>query len=200
MTIDDSPYTRELFKGFNITGFTTSHTAGNNGLDSYNNKDGKGKELLVSNYTDFSNKTGSDETVLTEVQPKVYNGISFNIGGADAGTGSKSSTSAISSIDDLKLRPVWVCWRSVHDKHGKAKKIPIDPKTGDVAKSNDPSTWGRYEEAEAALVAGDYDGIGFMFASTGVCGIDLDAKDGKPQMTQAVFLCQVKGVLLSAGR
>ena len=42
------------------------------------------------------------------------------------------------------------------------------------AKSNDPSTWGTYEEALAALSAGLGDGIGFMLLDSEVAAADLD--------------------------
>lgn len=76
---------------------------------------------------------------------------------------------------ELKELPQWVCWRLVDDleKPGKKKKIPIDPRTGDPARSNDPATWASYEDAVAGKERFRADGIGIMFAN-GIFGIDLD--------------------------
>ena len=42
------------------------------------------------------------------------------------------------------------------------------------AKSNDPSTWGTYKAAIAAVAAGKADGIGFMLKDSEVAAADLD--------------------------
>ena len=69
---------------------------------------------------------------------------------------------------DLKALAQWVCHKD---------KIPYDPKTGRPAKTNDPKTWGTYEEAVKAVKKGSgrYDGIGFEFTKCDpfTC-IDLD--------------------------
>lgn len=64
----------------------------------------------------------------------------------------------------------WVCFRS-EDRNGKKSKVPYDPKTGNRAKSNDPTTWSDYKTA--ATTKG-YDGIGFMFSNSPYVGIDID--------------------------
>jgi hypothetical protein len=48
------------------------------------------------------------------------------------------------------------------------------------ARSNDPDTWGTYDEAVAAVAAGNADGIGYMLLGSGIGAIDLDhvAEDG----------------------
>jgi len=40
---------------------------------------------------------------------------------------------------ELKALPQWVCYR--------ANKIPVNPKTGDNAKADDPETWGEFDQA-----------------------------------------------------
>ena len=60
----------------------------------------------------------------------------------------------------------WVCHRN---------KIPIDPKTGGNAKSNDSSTWGTYEQAKTLMERDkSISGLGFMFANSPYVGIDID--------------------------
>lgn len=68
----------------------------------------------------------------------------------------------------------WVVWRWEQRK-GKWTKPPYQcshPKT--AAKSNDPSTWGSYQAAVAAVAAGLADGIGFMLKDSEVAAADLD--------------------------
>ena len=73
---------------------------------------------------------------------------------------------------ELQALNQWVAWTKV-DRTGKKRKLPIDPKTGQMAKTNDPSTWGTFEQACAA--GKKLDGIGFVFTSDDpFCGIDMD--------------------------
>ena len=76
--------------------------------------------------------------------------------------------------DELKALPRWVCWRAVPDpkSHSGISKQPVNPRTGGMARSNDPTTWTDFETAAAAAV--DYAGIGFMFYESGYIGIDID--------------------------
>lgn len=76
--------------------------------------------------------------------------------------------------DELKAMPRWVCWRAVPDpkSHSGISKQPVNPRTGGMARSNDPTTWADFETASAAAV--DYAGIGFMFYESGYIGIDID--------------------------
>ena len=76
--------------------------------------------------------------------------------------------------DELKNLKNWVCWQGVPDKnaHSGVTKIPINPKTGREAKSDNPETWADFDTAER--VSRDYAGIGFMFGGSGYFGVDLD--------------------------
>ena len=81
----------------------------------------------------------------------------------------------------LKKLPQWVTFKLIpNEKKGKPDKVPYNPRTGYMAKSNDPSTWADYNTAVQALQQGGYDGIGFEFGS-GVFGVDLDnvVQDGQ---------------------
>ena len=74
---------------------------------------------------------------------------------------------------ELKELPNWVCWQAVKDEvRGKIKKIPINPKTGGQAQSNNQSTWTDYETALKA--SKDFNGIGFMFSNSDYFGVDID--------------------------
>ena len=73
---------------------------------------------------------------------------------------------------EMKDRAQWVAWSLVH-RAGKPTKLPIDPKTGYTAKSDDPKTWGTFEQALHAGAA--LSGIGYVFsAEDPFCGIDMD--------------------------
>lgn len=63
-------------------------------------------------------------------------------------------------------------WKSVK-RNGKYTKLPINAETGELAKSNDPSTWVSYERANKELSATDADGLGFFFEPPYI-GIDVD--------------------------
>src|SRR5512139_660219 len=71
---------------------------------------------------------------------------------------------------ELKSIPNWVNWTQ-ETRNGKATKIPINPKTGKFAKSNDPSTWRTFDEAKQTYFDCENEsigGIGFMFSSSGL--------------------------------
>lgn len=89
------------------------------------------------------------------------------------------------------LRPLnhWVLWRFV-ERDGKRTKAPYQP-SGKPARSNDPTTWTGFESAVKALKAGNFDGLGFVFAQDGgIVGIDLDWKgwagEGVPPEAKAI--------------
>ncbi len=75
---------------------------------------------------------------------------------------------------ELRILKNWVCWQAVKDErsHSGVSKRPIDPKTGNFAKSNDPSTWADFDTAADA--SENWSGIGFMFGGSGYFGVDLD--------------------------
>jgi primase-polymerase (primpol)-like protein len=73
------------------------------------------------------------------------------------------------NMSELKLWRVWACWK--HDpKYG---KVPINPNTGGNAQSNNPTTWGTYEQATNAAEKYQCDGVMFALVG-GICGIDID--------------------------
>lgn len=74
----------------------------------------------------------------------------------------------------LTAIPTWVGWRWMK-RDGRLTKVPYDPHTGRMAKSNDPATWGTYEEATAADNRYSWDGVGFVVQkSHRITGVDLD--------------------------
>ena len=71
--------------------------------------------------------------------------------------------------------PQWVAWKYI-ERDGKPTKSPINPHTGEFAKSTDASTWGTFDEALAACTQdASLSGVGFVFtADDPYCGVDLD--------------------------
>jgi hypothetical protein len=82
---------------------------------------------------------------------------------------------------ELRERRQWVCWRYERreGKEGQRKwtKVPVDPKTGRLASSTDPQTWGDFGDA-LARYHGDrrhVDGVGYVFSPDDpFAGVDLD--------------------------
>ena len=69
-------------------------------------------------------------------------------------------------LQSMKRYSNWVCHKN---------KIPIDPKTGNNAKSNDSTTWGTYQQAKLFMEQDkSISGIGFMFSHSPYVGIDID--------------------------
>lgn len=68
--------------------------------------------------------------------------------------------------EELKQTNQFVCWVG-------SDKIPKNPHTGGNAQSNNPDTWGTFEEATKACETYNFDGVGFMFAPP-YFGVDLD--------------------------
>lgn len=76
----------------------------------------------------------------------------------------------------LKNLPNWICWKAVPqprpDDPEHIGKIPINPRTGGKAQSNNPDTWTDFDTALKA--SEQYSGIGFMFGNSPFFGVDVD--------------------------
>jgi hypothetical protein len=80
---------------------------------------------------------------------------------------------------ELLELPQWVTWKyeKRKDKKGNEKitKVPYSAKSARRASSTDPATWGTHAEALAGVEKHQRDGIGFVFAKSGLhAGVDLD--------------------------
>lgn len=75
----------------------------------------------------------------------------------------------------LKSKQQWICWRT-QMRDGKETKLPVDPNTNQMAKTDDPSTWGSVMDAVRAYQSNkQLKGIGFVFTEDDpFVGIDLD--------------------------
>jgi putative DNA primase/helicase len=80
--------------------------------------------------------------------------------------------------------PQWVNYKNVLRRATKKRKahidkLPINPRTGELADTTNPVTWGTYEEAVAGLARFSVHGLGFVFvkrdgATLFVIGSDFD--------------------------
>lgn len=68
-------------------------------------------------------------------------------------------------MPEMRPYPNWVVWKLQYlpdeDRFG---KIPFSPQTGKPADMNDPSTWGKLDEALDTLREGSHSGVGFVFS------------------------------------
>jgi primase-polymerase (primpol)-like protein len=83
------------------------------------------------------------------------------------------------ALQKITTQRRWVVWRWEKrirkDGTVKLTKPPFQAACpSKKAKSNDPSTWGTYEEALAAVSAGKANGIGFMLKDSEIAAVDLD--------------------------
>ncbi len=85
----------------------------------------------------------------------------------------------------LKLMDQWVCFSLEYGEKGEKNKIPKDPKTGQIAKVNEPTTWSDYKTAVNGVKKHGFDGISFALTN-GIFGVDVDHAiiDGK--LTQEI--------------
>jgi hypothetical protein len=101
--------------------------------------------------------------MLTEgsAKPATFNGDLTNL------------PAALRSRTQEKRWVVWRwTWRSEQQRWDKPPLQAADPTL--YAKSNDPTTWGTYQDAVAAVMAGHADGIGYMLAGSDLNAADLD--------------------------
>jgi len=73
---------------------------------------------------------------------------------------------------ELKLNASFCVWK-LEKRNGKPTKVPYDPKNGQLARTNDPSTFSDFGTAMKVYAMGGWDGIGFR-VSEGIGAIDID--------------------------
>lgn len=87
-----------------------------------------------------------------------------------------TSSRSLSRVpEELRAEPRWVCWKRARRDGGKVTKLPVDPRTGRMAKSTDPATWADFRTALDAVSRWHADGVGFVFGpDRAYTGLDLD--------------------------
>ena len=73
---------------------------------------------------------------------------------------------------ELKENASFCLWKK-EKRNGRATKVPYNPKTGTMARTNDPSTFSDFGTAMKAYAMGGWDGIGYR-VSEGIGAIDID--------------------------
>ena len=73
---------------------------------------------------------------------------------------------------ELKQNASFCLWR-MEKRSGRPTKVPYNPKTGALARTNDPSTFSDFSTAMKAYAMGGWDGIGYR-VSEGIGAIDID--------------------------
>lgn len=82
---------------------------------------------------------------------------------ASSPRGTGSLADALARVPaELKTEACWVCWRR-EERGGKTTKLPVDARTGRMAKSTGPTTWATFEDAVAAVGRRRCDGVGLVF-------------------------------------
>jgi hypothetical protein len=80
----------------------------------------------------------------------------------------------LKQLQVLVQKPQWVVWCPV-ERNGKTTKPPFDPKTGNPARVNDPSTWADFQTALNAYERGGWAGLGIVLTEDlGLAGFDFD--------------------------
>ena len=74
--------------------------------------------------------------------------------------------------DALKQSASFCVWK-LEKRSGRPTKVPYDPRTRQMAKTNDPSTFADFNTAMKAYAIGGWDGIGYR-VSEGIGAIDID--------------------------
>jgi hypothetical protein len=81
----------------------------------------------------------------------------------------------IPALDELKRIPQWVAWKYEDRGGAKPTKPPIAPHIGRYASTDNPGTWGTYEQAARRAIDDGLPGVGFVLTQDdGYLGFDLD--------------------------
>ena len=83
-----------------------------------------------------------------------------------------TSVNFVNIPQKLKASCSFCVWKR-EKRDGRLTKVPYDPRTGKMARTNAPDTFSDFGTAVKAYVMGGYDGIGFR-VSEGIGAIDID--------------------------
>ena len=77
------------------------------------------------------------------------------------------------NIPDVLKQSASFCVWKMEKRSGRPTKVPYNPRTGAMAKTNDPSTFADFNTAMKSYAIGGWDGIGYR-VSEGIGAIDID--------------------------
>ena len=95
-----------------------------------------------------------------------------------------SKVNFVNIPQELKNNASFCVWK-MEKRQGKPTKVPYNPKTGALARTNDPSTFSNFGTAMKTYALGGWDGIGYR-VSEGIGAIDIDhciREDGSVENT-----------------
>ena len=87
-------------------------------------------------------------------------------------TGKPRKVNFVNIPQELKLNASFCVWK-LEKRNGKLTKVPYDPKNGQMARTNEPSTFADFGTAMKAYAMGSWNGIGFR-VSGDIGAIDID--------------------------
>ena len=82
------------------------------------------------------------------------------------------SVNFVNIPQELKANASFCVWK-LEKRSGRPTKVPYNPRTGQLAKTNEPSTFADFGTAMKAYAMGGWDGIGYR-VSEGIGAIDID--------------------------
>lgn len=100
---------------------------------------------------------------------------------------------------ELRKLPRWVTWAAIAKAGEKDKKVPFSPgRPNSHASSTDTTTWGSFQQAEAAYLDGGRTGVGIVLNGDGLVGIDIDhcVKDGVPSPEALALLGKLRATYI----
>ena len=83
-----------------------------------------------------------------------------------------SKVNFVNIPQELKTNASFCVWK-MEKRQGKPTKVPYNPKTGAMARTNDPATFSDFGTAMKTYALGGWDGIGYR-VSEGIGAIDID--------------------------
>ena len=87
-------------------------------------------------------------------------------------TNANTKVNFVNIPQELKANAAFCVWKK-EKRNGKPTKVPYNPKTRQMARSNDPSSFADFGTAMKTYAMGGYDGIGYR-VSEGIGAIDID--------------------------
>ena len=94
------------------------------------------------------------------------------------------------NIPDVLKQTASFCVWKMEKRSGRPTKVPYNPRTGAMARTNNPSTFADFNTAMKSYAIGGWDGIGYR-VSEGIGAIDIDhciREDGSPNDVAASIL------------
>ena len=138
------------------------------------------EENISSTSSGVFTETASAEGTLTETAPIVNSEVSDSESPGLSAPSTARAARAVNAVrvnfaaipQELKANTSFCLWK-LEKRNGKLTKVPYNPKNGQPAYTNDPSTFTDFATAMKVYAMGGWDGIGYR-VSEGIGAIDID--------------------------